>query len=86
MAAGHLDPGRATSDQNEGEQSPAALRIGSLFGFLEGKKEPTPNRKGVRNRFQARRMLCPFRVSKIVVLDARGDDENVVSKSVAIRQ
>ena len=49
----HFDPGRAGTDQDEGQQTLAQHRIGCGFGLLEAKQRTPADQGRVVERFEA---------------------------------
>src|SRR5262249_19134397 len=61
----HLDPGRATADDREGEEALALGWVGNKLRALECDEDTPPNAGGVLDALEAGRHLGPFVVAKI---------------------
>src|SRR5205807_7176887 len=65
--ARHLNPGRASAHDHEGEPRRAALGIGLHLCRLEGAEDPAPQRERTLERLQLRRVLLPLVVAEVRV-------------------
>jgi hypothetical protein len=84
--AGHLDARRTAADHHEGQVLPLAIARWLALGPLEGHEDAAPDRHGVVERLQTRRVLGPGVVAEVGVGHARGDDEGVVRQRRTLPQ
>ena len=76
--------GGAAADDHEGHQCGAPLRIGFAFGALQGQQYPTPDRGGVFQSLEARRIRFPFVVPEIGMPRTGGEHQCVVLEHAAV--
>ena len=78
--AGHLDPGRAGADDDEGQQ-PLDLLLGlGQLGELERAEDPAAQLEGVVDALHAGRELGEVVVAEVGLPGAGGDDQRVVRR------
>ena len=84
--AGHLDSGRAGTDNDEGEQLLAAVGVAGAFGLFEGSKDASAQLQRIVNGLHAGRPLGELIVAEIRLARARGDDQGVVRRAIGMAQ
>ncbi len=84
--SGQLDPGRATTDDDEGHPFRAAHRVRLALRGLEGDEDPAADLDRVIDRLETRRERRPGIVTEVGEAGAGGDDERVVVDRPAVRE
>jgi len=82
--ARELDAGRASADDDEGEQGGAPRRIGFPFGPLERHEDSAANRGGVLQGLESGCVRLPFVVAEVGVARAGRQHQGVVADLRAI--
>ncbi len=79
--AGHLDSGRAGTDDDEGQQVVDVLAArGAELGHLERAEDPPTQLESVVDALHARRELGELVVAEVGLSGARRDDQRVVRR------
>ena len=79
--AGHLDPGRAGADDDEGQVVvDVVASVGAELGHLEGSEDPAAELERVVDRLHAGRVLGEVVVAEVGLGGARGDHQRVVGR------
>ena len=76
--AGQLDAGRSRADDHEVQPRLLPVRIGLALGRFERAQHAAPDLQRVLDGLQPGRVLLPFRMVKVRMRGAAGDDEDVV--------
>ena len=79
-----LDPGRTATDDDEREQFTLSARILLPLGALEGDQDAPPDRDGIFQRLQSRRVRLPISVAEVRVTRSSRDDQPVVVERSAV--
>jgi hypothetical protein len=86
QGTGELDPGGSCAHDKERQEGLSGLAVCFSLRCLEREQHPTPDLDRIFDRLQAGCTLFPFVMSKVVVADARRDDDRVVADCGAVRQ
>src|SRR5262249_7614524 len=78
--ASHLDASRATSHNDEGEESASTRGVRLLLGGFKGEQYVAPQGSGVRDGLEAGSMGCPVVRAKVGLASGRGKDQIVIGE------
>ncbi len=79
-----LDAGRPSADDHEREQFTLPASIFLTLGALERDQDAPPDRDGILERLESRRIRLPVAVTEVRVLRSGGDDQPVVVDRSAV--
>lgn len=83
---GHLDTGRTGTDDGEGEQLGAAVRVARPFRLLESAQDPAPQLQGVVDGLHAWGEFGELVVAEVGLPGAGRDDQAVVRALVGVAE
>src|SRR5580698_457947 len=81
---GQFDTRWAATDDDEGEQSRPAQRIGLTFRSLQGQQDAAADGGGVLEGLQARRVRLPLVMAEVSMARTGGEYQGVVAQHGAI--
>ena len=79
-----LDAGWSSADDHEREQIALSASILLTLGALERDQDAPPDRDGILERFESRRIRLPVAVTEVRVLRSGRDDQPVVVERAAV--